>query len=405
MNKRPPHLSDQVGYYQLHPDVSLNFQLNRWIQWLGEDAVLAGIRTVAPKIKDYADWKREFWHLAEQALAEGRILPAAVYFRSAEFFMSPEDADRRPAREQFLNLMRRGYAIKETDRHAVPYEGRTLPAYRFTPEHPKGTIVMFGGFDSYIEELFPIALLPVQAGYDVVLFEGPGQGGALEDSGLPMTHAWERPVAAVLDHFGLKDVTLLGISLGGGLAIRAAAFEPRVQRVIAYDILFDFRECLFRQLNPVLKAILKLLLAIRAKGFVNTLVRRAAIRKPVVEWGVRQGMHVLGVTTPYQFFQVAKRYTTKHISKRVMADVLLLAGSEDHYVPLRQFYQQAAALGNVRSLTGRVFTRAEQAQNHYQIGNLGLALQVILHWLDGLDQRTTRPSHADKEHSYEAQPT
>lgn len=397
LNNRPPRPSDHFGYYRLHPDVSLNFQLNRWIQWMGEDAVLADMRTVAPKIKDYADWKREFLHLAEQALAEGRTLPAAVYFRSAEFFMFPDDADRRPAREQFLDLMRRGYAIKDTDQHAVPCEGSTLPAYRFTPQHPKGTIVMFGGFDSYIEELFPIALVPVQAGYDVVLFEGPGQGGALEDAGLPMTHEWERPVKAMLDHFGLKDVTLLGISLGGGLAIRAAAFEPRVQRVIAYDILFDFRECLFQQVNPVLKAILKLLLAIRAKDFVNTLVRRAAIRKPVVDWGVRQGMHVFGVTTPYQFFEAAKRYTTRHVSARVTADVLLLAGSEDHYVPLRQFYQQAAALGNVRSLTGRVFTRAEQAQNHCQIGNVGLALEVMMNWLDGNtfipDRQSVQPWH------------
>lgn len=72
---------------------------------------------------------------------------------------------------------------------------------------------------------------------------------------------------------------------------------------------------------------------------------------------------------------------------------------------LRQFCQQASALKRARSLTGRIFMRHEHAQNHCQIGNLGLALQVILQWLDGLDQRTTRPSHASKEYSDEAQPT
>ncbi len=399
---RPPF---HVGYEQFHPDVSLNFQLNRWVQWLGEDAVLADMRTVAPRIKDYADWKREFLQLAGKALADGRTLPAAFYFRSAEFFMASEDTDRRPARAQFLELVRRGYAITDTERYAVPYAGSTLPAYRFTPAQPTGTIVMFGGFDSYIEEFFPIAFFLVESGYDVVLFDGPGQGGALDDNGLPMTHMWERPVKAVLDYFGLADVTLLGLSLGAGLAIRAAAFEPRIRRVIAHAVLFDFRECLFRQVNPVLKTILQLLLAARAEALVNTLVRRAALRKPVVAWGIGQGMHVLGVTSPYQFFAAAKRYTTRHVSARVTADVLLLAGSEDHYVPLRQFYQQASALKRARSLTGRIFTRHEHAQNHCQIGNIGLALQVVLHWLDGLDQRTTRPGHAGKEHSYEAQPT
>jgi hypothetical protein len=38
-------------------------------------------------------------------------------------------------------------------------------------------------------------------------------------------------------------------------------------------------------------------------------------------------------------------------------------------------------LTNARSLTGRIFTAEEQAQNHCQVGNLKLALDVILHWI------------------------
>ena len=41
-----------------------------------------------------------------------------------------------------------------------------------------------------------------------------------------MIHDWERAVAAVLDHFGIDSCTLMGVSLGGYLAPRAAAFEP-----------------------------------------------------------------------------------------------------------------------------------------------------------------------------------
>ena len=83
-----------------------------------------------------------------------------------------------------------------------------------------------------------------------------------------------------------------------------------------------------------------------------------------------------------------------------MADVLLLAGSADQYVSLRQFYQQARVLKRARSLTGRIFTRHEQAQNHCQIGSIGRALQVILHWLDGLDKGviSARPMRALFDH-------
>jgi hypothetical protein len=77
-----------------------------------------------------------------------------------------------------------------------------------------------------------------------------------------------------------------------------------------------------------------------------------------------------------------REFNTRAISRHVTQDFLLLAGSEDHYMPLDHFHRQARALTNVRSLTGRVFTRAESAHTHCQCGNLGLALDVILAWID-----------------------
>ena len=49
----------------------------------------------------------------------------------------------------------------------------------------------------------PAALVFRDAGYDTILFEGPGQGAALELAHLPMSPEWEKPVKAVLDFFRL----------------------------------------------------------------------------------------------------------------------------------------------------------------------------------------------------------
>lgn len=375
-----------VGYYDLHPDVSINFQLNRWVQWLGDASALKDMQTVAPKIKTYTDLRHEFLLLSEQALQQNRPLASAYYLRTAEFFVWADDPQKHPMRDRFVQLMRQCYDISEDEQYQIPYQTGFLPAYRFTPPQPKATFVLFGGYDSYIEEFFPIAFFFVEAGYDVIIFEGAGQGGALEDAGLKMIPEWEQPVKAVLDYFGLNNVILMGISLGGGLVIRAAAFEPRVRYVIADDIMCNAFESITRSLPASVKAQVEQYLTEQNADQLNTLFAQLMPQSPILDWGIQQGMHIMGKRTPYEFFQAAQSYNTIEISDRIEADVLLLAGSEDHYVPLHQLYQQAKALTNVRSLTMRVFTRAEQAQNHVHVGNIGLSLRFIANWLNQMIQ-------------------
>jgi hypothetical protein len=43
-----------VGYHSLHPDVSMNFQMNRWYGWVGEPDMLEDMRTAAQRIVTYA---------------------------------------------------------------------------------------------------------------------------------------------------------------------------------------------------------------------------------------------------------------------------------------------------------------------------------------------------------------
>ena len=44
-----------IGYHDLHPDVSMNFQMNRWFGGAGEPDMLEEMRTIAPRIANYAD--------------------------------------------------------------------------------------------------------------------------------------------------------------------------------------------------------------------------------------------------------------------------------------------------------------------------------------------------------------
>lgn len=370
-----------IGYHNLHPDVTLNFQLNRFWNWVGEAQMLDELRSVGPSLTDYAVWTRELLALGERAAGQGRMLAGAYLIRAGEFFMSAGDARRHGARRSFLDTVLREFGVGAEQHHDVAYFGRVLSAYRLTPTSPpRGVIVVFGGFDSYIEEWLPMLLALRDAGQDVIAFDGPGQGAALE-AGLPMTADWHKPVGAVLDHFGVDDVTLMGFSLGGCLVMRAAAFEPRVSRVIADDILTDFTACFAYRLAAPQKALIGNAQRLPA-GVVNALISRARSRNMFADWGIGNAEWVFGLDTPAKALAAVRAMRTDDVSPRITQDVLLMAGAEDHYVPLRQLGAQVETLTNARSVTARVFTRAESAQNHCQIGNLGLALEVVLGWLD-----------------------
>lgn len=192
-----------IGTHSLLDDPSLAFQLDRWLAY-GGDSTLADVLSVVDRLRTLDGWRTAFLELHERALAVGRLLDAALHVRAAQFFLRPDDSRAPLLRRTFISLMRDVYGVAEST--VVPYLRSALPVYRLTsPEH-RDTLVVFGGFDSYIEEFFPILLAIRDLGFNVVAFEGPGQGGALEDGGLPMTPDWHRPVGAVLDALELDDV-------------------------------------------------------------------------------------------------------------------------------------------------------------------------------------------------------
>ena len=53
----------------------------------------------------------------------------------------------------------------------------------------------------------------------------------------------------------------------------------------------------------------------------------------------------------------------------------------DHFIPIGQLEMQRRLLTSTRSTTLRVFTTAEQAQAHCQVGNLPLAINVMTDWV------------------------
>ncbi|MBU3064276.1 alpha/beta hydrolase [Nocardia sp. NEAU-G5] len=376
-----------IGYHDLHPDASVNYQMNRFYSWVGGPTMLSEMREAVAGVDDYPTFARIFLGLGEKALSAGENLKGAAYIRIAEFFLPTGDDRKLPTRDRFVRTVLDHYRVPAESHGRIPFQQGWLSAYRFTPAESLGTIVVFGGFDSYIEEWLAAGLALRDAGYDVVLFEGPGQGATLEEAHVPFQADWQTPVAAVLDFYDLDDVTLMGFSMGGGLVLRAAAHEPRVRRTVSYGVMTSFLDVNLHIFPESVRAQLLSWLDNGDAAELDDFMSKAAAQSLLLEWAIEQGKHTTATDTTFEMFQTYRDYETASISARVTQDVLLLHGNEDHYIPNQHFVDQVALLTATSSLTARVFTRHEQAQNHCQVGNFGLALRTIIDWLDSLRRR------------------
>ncbi|RMF21129.1 MAG: hypothetical protein D6760_10100, partial [Deltaproteobacteria bacterium] len=148
------------------------------------------------------------------------------------------------------------------------------------------------------------------------------------------------------------------------------------------DVCWDLFEAALSTRPAAMRLALRSLLFLRAGRLLDALIERRMRRDRFMQWAVEHGTYVFAASRPYEYFRRMREFTTRYISHLVRQDYLLLAGAEDHYMPLDHFHRQARALTAVRSFTGRVFTRHESAHTHCQCGNLELALRVILDWVD-----------------------
>jgi len=367
-----------VGYHEFNKDKGINFQLNRYYS-MG-NATFEDMEKAGQKISSFEEWKTEMLKLAETAVSDGRLMNAAFYYRAAEFFVLRDDPEKELLYEKFIDLFYMAAQDDEINKYEVPYNDTFLPAMRIQPvdTEKRGTLVLHGGNDSFIEEIYPMIRYFLDHGYEVIAFEGPGQGAALKKYGLALDIEWEKPTKAILDYFKLDDVTLLGISMGGWLCLRAAAFEPRIKRVIAWSVSFDVSQ----YANLVGQQIARLFMR-KFRNFANKTMVKKMKKKLEYSWFVNNLMYMTHKEVPIEAFDVLLQFNEENLhSDLVQQDVLILTGREDHLVPFKMHDMQVKALTNARSVTSRVFTKEEQAQNHCQMGNLGLALDVMRKWTE-----------------------
>lgn len=185
--------------------------------------------------------------------ARRTYLRAFNYLRSAEFFMNLQDERKLStylkARGAFIHAI--NYFDEKPLQVEIPYEGSFLPGYLFKPTGVKNppVMIMFGGLDSLAEELyFGISQHLNERGIALLAMDGPGQGAALRLNNIHSRYDYNVAGTVVLDYCieNLKDeiaIDRIGIgalSMGGYMAARCAAFEPRFKVCMVFGAVWSY---------------------------------------------------------------------------------------------------------------------------------------------------------------------
>lgn len=351
---------------------------------------------------DDESWHREWRKTAERCEASGEALvargkkisarqeffKASNYYRTAEFFLHVDPGDPRivsvweKSRKNFL----KGAALADHPILPVeiPFEGTTLPGYLCLADRSgakRPLLLVHSGFDGTAEELyFGTALFAVQRGYHVLLFEGPGQGRVIRVQRLPFRFDWETVVTPVIDYavtrkeVDPKRIALMGVSFGGYLAPRAAAFEKRILACIANGGVYDFH--LTARMTPEQEQYLD-----TQKGAeeIDRILYERMKTDPSFRWAMANGMFTFHARSPSEWIRMTRAYTMKEVAGRITCPMLIVDSEEDKDMPgqARKLYD---ALSSQKQFL--LFTKEEGAEEHCQMGAVLLSNARILDWLD-----------------------
>ena len=378
------------GIYKLNTERNFDYQLNRVINWDG--GRIEDVKPIADRIRTSSDWKRELIALGDTSMEEGRTENAIAYYRMSEFFMYDGDPDKKAYYEKATKLFYEYYADyfegddPRIEKLNVPYENVKLPVMHVVPNGmSKGTILLHGGNDSYFEEFLFTVLYLQEQGFEVYMFEGPGQGGVMRLQRMHFTHEWEKPVKAVLDYFGLSDVTIIGISLGGYLAPRAAAFDKRISKVVAWSVFPCFQDVIVGMQKPAVQKMFYLFIKLHARPLINLVFGKKAKKEPVIDWGIKHGCYAYEAKDAYGYAKKLKLYDLEPVADKITQDMLIIGANQDHFIDYRLIGREINMLKNVKSLTFRLFTDKEDAQNHCNVGNGKIVLDTICSWIQSID--------------------
>jgi pimeloyl-ACP methyl ester carboxylesterase len=320
--------------------------------------------------------------------ARESFLRATNYYHASEYYALISNGAHAHFGKKCQECFTAAMPLLDHHSEAVSVEANhdSYPCYFFAPDasgKKRKTVMLVPGIESCGEEqYFYSAISALARGYNVFVFQGPGQTGLLRNAPhCYLRHDYEVPLQVALDYLHGRDdvdiehLTVFGSGLGSYFASRLAIYDHRVTALVV---------------NPPFINLYRTFLALigqRATKIDFTVSDIHELPESIIRMDMK--LFVLnmcrrfGVERLQQLIHATQQFTIEEVLYRVTCPTLVIHG-EATYPELEnqalQFYEKIRSTNKHHENIPSIHI----ADAHDHVGNLALLNQTVFDWLDEL---------------------
>lgn len=324
-------------------------------------------------VGDPESWKREWQALAETvetrartALASGHLVTArqnffraSNYYRQADFFLSGRDPRKRELFLKASGSFQEGAKLHTPpiERIEIAWGAERYAGYFCHPKNPRPgkwpTVLMLGGADSLAEELFFFGGNQiVERSMALLVVDTPGRGSSLRLKDIVSRYDYEVPVKAVIDYLvsrpevDAERIGLVGVSLAGYYAPRAAAFERRIKAMVLWCACFDVLEDLYLHYPPL---------------------------RQQLQW-------IVGAKDDAEAREILRKFTLKDVAQQIRCPALISHGADDVLMNPAGAIRLYEEIGSTDKQL-KIWKGEEGGAVHCNYDNWSVSVPFMMDWL------------------------
>lgn len=317
------------------------------------------------------DWVNEWANTAkldkeraDKAMKEGHLITARKYYmnaynyyRHATFFIPAKEKRKIEMYKTSLECFETAAKLFDPpfEYLSVDYEGSSLDAILFHTKKPgKNPLIIFVlGLDAQKEEFYFLGVEEaLSRGMNVLVIDGPGQGGSLILKNIKTTPYYEKPVSKFLDLLSNRNdvdidrVGMIGRSFAGYHSPRATAFEPRIKALLVWGAFYSLYDNVTKK-HPAARARFK---------------------------------EVVGIEDDEKFLEEAKKYSLEGVAEKITCPLMILHGEADPQVDVgdaKRLYEEASSKDKQLVL----FKLGEPGSGHCTHDAPSIAFPMVYDWM------------------------